>query len=163
MVAELAVVVLVVAELGGGGTGGGGTGGGGTGGGGTGGGGTGGGTGATPLVTGQVVGQVGTAVGGVGTVSGLGSTLNGVPVVGTLGGGLVVNTGNAVTSVTDGLTHGLGTLGTDKDSLGLTVAGATHAVSDVGKGVSSVGTGLSTVLDNTLISQIPLVGASSAR
>ena len=91
------------------------------------------------------------------TVSGLGNTLTTVPVVGAAGG-LVVNTGNAVTSVTDGITKGIGTLGTDKDSLGITVAGATTAVSDLGKGVTSLGTGVSTLIDNTPINQIPVVG-----
>ena len=111
------------------------------------------------MVTGQVVGQVGTGVQGVGNVvSDIGTALVTVPVVGTVGSGLVTNTGNAVTSVGTGLTNGLGSLGTNKDSLGLTVAGATTAVSDIGKGVTSVGTGVSTVLDNTLISQIPIVG-----
>ncbi len=38
------------------------------------------------------------------------------------------------------------------------MAGATNAVSDVGKGVTSLGTGVSTLIDNTPISQIPVVG-----
>ena len=112
----------------------------------------------TPLVTGQVANEVGTGLGGVGVlVSDVGTTLTKVPVVGAAGG-LVVHTGDAVSSITDGVTNGLGSLGTDKNSLGITVAGVTNGVSDVGKGVSSLGTGVSGLVDNTPISQIPLVG-----
>ncbi|WP_330085966.1 hypothetical protein [Pseudomonas psychrophila] len=51
------------------------------------------------------------AWGGVGDlVSDVGTTLTKVPVVGAAGG-LVVNTGNAVSSITDGVTNGLGVPG----------------------------------------------------
>lgn len=82
----------------------------------SGGGSTDGGTGGTPstLVTADVASDVGTTVSGVGDgISALGDSLATVPVVGGLARSAVSTTGNVVDSVGEGLTNGLGKLGSD--------------------------------------------------
>src|SRR5690606_28410779 len=110
------------------GSGSGGGGDGGTGGGNDGGGSDGGAGGAqTPLVTGQVIDQVGNTVGGVGDgIVQLGDQIGGIGIGGNTdltaaAGGLISSTGNAVNTLGAGLSNGLGTLGTDANSLGVTV------------------------------------------
>src|SRR5690606_7446747 len=71
----------------------------------------------TPLVTAQVIDQVGNTVGGVGDgIVQLGDQIGGIGIGGNTdltaaAGGLISSTGNAVNTLGAGLSNGLGTLG----------------------------------------------------
>jgi len=70
----------------------------------------------------------------------------------------VNTTGNVVDTVGDGLTNGLGTLGTDPKALSKTTATVGNVVSDVGTGVTDLSGKLATTTQS-----VPVVGGLVTR
>lgn len=111
------------------------------------------------MVTSTLVSDLGSTISGVGDgVSTLSSALAPLPVVGGVLQSAVNTSGNVVDTVGDGLTNGLGQLGSDPQALSKTTAIVGNVVSDVGDGVSDISGKLA-----TSTSSIPLVGGVVTR